>query len=208
MKYALIVLIVIYLITYGCSPSNNEKATDSHEQTVPAPVEQLPEREMVAVPGDHHEPANAAEQDVVSDETVAVPPELTPELTPEQVQQPADIAGPPKVDNNQELAVALQRMVETTNNMVLATRQLVITAQTMLDASKEVAEEVIDTGEKIIEAQEEAQPVYQSTETPQGFEATSEEDVIETLQAVITAANEVIEATNKALSKSLEAKQQ
>jgi hypothetical protein len=78
----------------------------------------------------------------------------------------------------------------------------------MLDASKEVAEEVIDTREKIIEAQEEAQPVDPSVEQPLDTKETSDQEVIETLQNVISAANEVIEATNQALSKSLEAKQQ
>jgi hypothetical protein len=78
----------------------------------------------------------------------------------------------------------------------------------MLDASKEVAEEVMDTREKIIEAQEKAQPVDPSVEQPLETKETSDQEVIETLQNVISAANEVIEATNQALSKSLEAKQQ
>jgi hypothetical protein len=37
---------------------------------------------------------------------------------------------------------------------------------------------------------------------------TSDQEVIETLQNVISAANEVIEATNQALSKSLDAQKQ
>ena len=211
MKYAFIVLIVIYLITYGCSPSNDEKATDSHEQTVPATVEQLPEGEMVAIPDDQHESSDAVEQDTVQEEAVAVPPEVTTEQVQQpavEQQQPADIAVLQNVDNSQELAAALQRMVETTNEMVLATRQLVVTAQTMLNAGKKVAEEVIDTGEKIIEAQEEAQPVDPSVEQPLDAKETSDKEVIETLQNVISAANEVIEATNQALSKSLDAQKQ
>jgi hypothetical protein len=212
MKYAFIVLIVIYLITYGCSPSNDEKATDSHEQTVPATVEQLPEGEMVAIPDDQHESSDAVEQDTVPEEAVAVPPEVTTEQVQqpavEEEQQPADIAVLKNVDNNQELASALQRMVETTNDMVLATRQLVITAQTMLNAGKKVAEEVIDTGEKIIEAQEDPQPVDPSVEQPLDAKKTSDQEVIETLQNVISTANEVIEATNQALSKSLDAQKQ
>jgi heterodisulfide reductase subunit C len=78
----------------------------------------------------------------------------------------------------------------------------------MLNAGKKVAEEVIDTGEKIIEAQEEAQPVDPSVEQPLDAKETSDQEVIETLQNVISAANEVIEATNQALSKSLDAQKQ
>ncbi len=209
MKYAFIVLIVIYLITYGCSPSSDEKATESHEQTAPATVEQLPQGEMVAVPDEHQESSDAVEPDIIIEETVIVPPEVTIELVPQPAaeQPPADIAVLSNVDNSQELAAALQRMVETTNDMVLATSQLVVTAQTMLNASKEVAEEVRDTGEKIIEAQIEAQPADPSVE-PWESKDNSDQDIIETLQNVISAANKVIEATNQALSKSLDSQKQ
>ena len=56
-------------------------------------------------------------------------------------------------DTKQDINAALQRMLETTNDMVLATQQLVIATQQMLNASKE-----------IIETPEETQPVEQAVE--------------------------------------------
>ncbi|NOR24931.1 MAG: hypothetical protein GQ542_11170 [Desulforhopalus sp.] len=56
-------------------------------------------------------------------------------------------------DTKQDLNAAMQRMLETTNDMVLATQQLVIATQQMLNASKE-----------IIETPEETQPVEQAVE--------------------------------------------
>ena len=49
MKYAFIALIAIYLISYGCSTDESEKATDSHEQTAAITLESTPQSETVAV---------------------------------------------------------------------------------------------------------------------------------------------------------------
>jgi len=193
MKYAFIALVVLYLITYGCSPDNSEKATESHEQTAPAAVEHAPQSEMVAAPEQMEEtvaptsaeqhaaaptepaevveatqqPAEVVEQPAeVADETdptlnvevveqapgepvieaeqVIMPcgkmmalsdiPENAPCLKP-QWKAPQDTTEP--TQKTQDLAAALQRMIDTTNDMVLATKQLVDATQELLNSGKE-----------------------------------------------------------------------
>jgi hypothetical protein len=233
MKYAFIALIALYLIIYGCSPDNSEKATDSHENTAPATMEHPPQGESVAIPKDQHDPADAAEQTTGVEEAA----EQAPQAPQGTEQQPAEVADSQQVvmpcgrtmdladvpvnapclnqqsqevDDPQDLAAALQRMVDTTNDMVLVTRQLSIATQEMLNASKGVAEEVIDMGNEIMEAEKEKQPVEQSIESREPA-ATPERDIIKTMQDVVSAAEEVVKSTNEALSTiptSFEAKQQ
>jgi hypothetical protein len=232
MKYAFIALIALYLIIYGCSPDNSEKATDSHENTAPATMKHPPQGESVAIPKDQHDPADAAEQTTGVEEAAEQAPQG-------MEQQPAEVADSQLVimpcgrtmdmadipenapclnqqsqvadtDNSQDLAAALQRMVDTTSDMVLVTRQLSIATQEMLNASKGVAEEVIDMGNEIMEAEKEKQPVEQSIESREPA-ATPERDIIKTMQDVVSAAEEVVKSTNEALSTiptSFEAKQQ
>jgi hypothetical protein len=194
MKYAFIALVVLYLITYGCSPDSSEKATESHEQTAPAAVEHAPQSEMVAAPEQLQEetvaptateqhaaapaepaevveatqqPAEVVEQPTeVADETdpilnfkvveeapgepvieaeqVVMPcgkmmalsdiPENAPCLKP-QWKAPQDTTEP--TQKTKDLAAALQRMIDTTNDMVLATKQLVDATQELLNSGTE-----------------------------------------------------------------------
>ncbi len=233
MKYAFIVLIALYLIIYGCSPDNSEKATDSHEKSAPASQQQVPEgRIMVAVPEDQGKHDEIANQENVG-EAGQVPAEQV--QSPKEEQQPAAVAEIPQqvvmpcgrivdqadiplnapcfnqqpetaqapADKSKDLAAAMQKMVKTTNDMVLVTRQLVAATQEMLNAGKGVAEEVIDTGNAIMEAQQEKLPV-----DGQGTQATAENNVLQSMQDVISAAREVIKTADKALSTSLEEKGQ
>jgi hypothetical protein len=236
MKYAFIVLIAIYLVIYGCSPDSSEKAKDSHEKTAPAAVVIPQQSEMVAVPEQQAEPvtpthelqqqtADAKKQAVVVEQQtgeiaesqqVVMPcgqmmdeadiPENAPCLKP-QAQLQSQIIQNTSDKKAQDLAIAMQKMMETTNNMVLATKQLVITTQEMLNASKGVAVEGIDTGKGIVVTKQETIPVGQSVEAQQPAAAITEKDVVKTMQDVVTAAQELIEATNKAISTTLEAKQ-
>ncbi len=175
MKYAFIALVVLYLITYGCSPDNSEKATESHEQTAPAAVEHAPQSDMVAAPEEMQEPV-----DHTSAEQHAAAPAEPAEVV-EDTQQPAEVIEQPPSDpviieaeqvimpcgkmmalsdipenapclkphwkapqdtteatqKTQDLAAALQRMIDTTNDMVLATKQLVDATQELLNSGKE-----------------------------------------------------------------------
>ena len=201
MKYAFIALIAIYLVTYGCSPDNSEKATDSHESTAPATLETPKESvqpvevvavEVVAVEVVAVETAEQA-QPVVEQQQVAPVVEqrvVVEKQTVTKEEQPAVVAESEQVvmpcgrtmaradipknapclklqpqgmqdtaDHEQDLSAAIQRMVETTNDMVLATKQLVIATQAMLNAGKGVAVEVLDTGKEIMEVPEGTQPV-------------------------------------------------
>jgi len=236
MKYAFIALIALYLIIYGCSPDSPEKATDSHENTAPATMKHPPQGESVAIPKDQHDPADAAEQTTGVEEAAEQAPQA-PQAPPGTEQQPAGIAESQQVvmpcgrtmnmadipanapclgqqsqegDEPQDLAAALQRMVDTTNDMVLVTRQLSIATQEMLNASRGVAEEVIDMGNEIMDAEKAKQPGEPSIEGREPA-ATPEQDVIKTMQDVVSAAQEVVKSTNEALATlpaGFEAKQQ
>lgn len=188
MKYAFIALVVLYLITYGCSPDNSEKATESHEQTTPAAVEHAPQSEMAAVPEQPQEtiapaeqhaaapaehaavaeatqqPAEVVEQapgePVIEAEQVVMPcgkmmalsdiPENAPCLKP-QWKATQDATVP--TEKTQDLAVALQKMIDTTNEMMLATKQLVDATQKLLKVEQETP--------KSTEVQQETQPAKQ-----------------------------------------------
>jgi hypothetical protein len=165
MKYAFIALVVLYLITYGCSPDNSEKATESHEQSTSAAVEHAPQGEMAA-PAEQHaaapaEPATVVEatqqpaevvkqvqgEPVIEAEQVIMPcgkmmalsdiPENAPCLKP---HWKAPRATTEPTEETKDLAAALQRMIDTTNDMVLATKQLVDATQELLKSSKETQE--------------------------------------------------------------------
>lgn len=199
MKYAFIVLIAIYLVTYGCSPDKSEKTPSSHEPTATAALENPPQSEMTAAPADQHEqaPPTAEQQhqaaaaepapdaQAAESEQVVMPCGRTmakgdvPDNAPCLEMQEQDILIIP--DNDEELSVAMQRMVETTNNVIVATRQLTTATYEMLNA-----EEAAD----------------------QGAEAAPEQEVVETMQQFIAAAREVIDATNQAIYSVLEEKQQ
>jgi hypothetical protein len=186
MKYAFIALVVIYLISYGCSPDKSEKTTDSHEQTTQTTVVPHENSGNDAIPVTEHEPAATSEQQaeavvveteqaqpvveepqvaaveeqpVTESEQVVMPcgrvmargeiPENAPCLTM-QPQITEDVA-----ENGQDLAIAMQKMVETTNNMVLATRQLIIATQEVLNASKIQPVKQSDEGQEPPAAQQE-----------------------------------------------------
>lgn len=179
MKYAFIVLIVLYLITYGCSPDTPEKAEESHEQAVETTaidahngdkaagaIEQVYQTPAAVVQDDalHSESANIESPAVIMQQPVVIEQKPAPVAESEQVVLPcgktmsqADIAtnAPPcmkmhapetvgtggATGTQRELEVALQKMVQTTNDMVLATRELVIAAQAILNADKKSAEQ-------------------------------------------------------------------
>jgi len=207
MKYAFIALVVLYLITYGCSPDNSEKATESHEQTTPAAVEHAPQSEMVAAPEQPQETIAPAEQHAAAPAEHAAVVETTQQPA-EVAEQPAEVAdktdpildfkvveqapGEPVIEaeqvvmpcgkmmalsdipenapclkpqwkatqdatvpseKTQDLAVALQKMIDTTNEMMLATKQLVDATQKLLNVEQETP--------KSTEVQQETQPAKQ-----------------------------------------------
>ncbi len=145
-------------------PAAQTAVKDSHEskKAVAAIEHQQPEQavqqEAKKVQPNIEAPAVIMEQPVVIEQKAA------PVTEPEQVVLPcgramnrADIAAnappclkmhtPETIDTaaaagtEQELEAALQKIVQTTNDMVLATRQLVIATQEVLKASKKPAGE-------------------------------------------------------------------
>lgn len=228
MKYAYIAIIVIYLITYGCSPDKVEEKAASHGDAPPATVETPHQEEKTPAAVHQQEPVEQAhvEQKATAEmkheapadtekHAAAIEEPVTEEIAPENqwetiaksagvtvaalmkadsktadtktVEQP--IAEKPVVEkqeavktagseqvvmpcgkmmakkdipagapcatmqkpasaDSQDLTVAMQKIVEATNDMVMVTRQLVIATQAMLDASKEAAVETTGTDKK------------------------------------------------------------
>ncbi len=236
MKYAFIVMIAVYLITYGCSsdePKKDTKAPQKVEtitvdktehvapktavdqpakpageqpavrqqaenlaanQTQPAPdqpqAEQQPmEQEMLfANPEDlvvmpcgrvfvrQQMPCDMPcmkmpqeEDPMVQDEPAM--PHMMPQghHMPEMMQVPPPVPPPASQD---ELAAALQKMVEATNEMVMVTRQMVMATEEMLRAARGTAGEMIDKGKKTPEgkkpeaAEPPAQPADPAVQPP------------------------------------------
>jgi hypothetical protein len=103
MKYAFIALIAIYLVTYGCSSDNSEKATDSHETTATTSHE-AQESDMAAAPADldepavpahdeHQFPAKNLETPVAVEEPAAVEQRVVAETEPASKEAPpAEVA--------------------------------------------------------------------------------------------------------------------
>lgn len=196
MKYALIAMAVIYLITFGCNPEEDKQA-GSHdkvthtavepaatENKAPAAVHQDEHSEKTATKQQEaveHQPTVAeeapAQQPVKSEsaktekageevelQVVEVQPEAEQSGAGEemitmpcgQVMAKKDIpAGAPclgykqqvTVPGDDDLSVAMQKMVEATNNMVQVTQQMVIATQEMLKATKQVAEDKAQEGQ-------------------------------------------------------------
>lgn len=55
MKYALIAMAVIYLITFGCSPDEEKKAADSHKEATHTTVEAAHQSEATPADAEHKE---------------------------------------------------------------------------------------------------------------------------------------------------------
>jgi hypothetical protein len=208
MKYALITMIVLYLLVYGCLPDSSKHDSAEHQDTDHPAVVKTDHGEADHAAGTAESPAEPAapageEQVAVPEppaapsklEIVAEPAEETAAVSEEPASKTAVIAEsavipvPVAEGTEDELAKSMQKMVDTTNDMVLATRQLVIATQEMLQASKGVAVEVAETGRKAI--------------SPEGEESAAvkpEKGVVESLQSVVSATREVLDAVDKALS--------
>lgn len=89
MKYALIAMAVIYLITFGCSPDEEKKAADSHEKVSQTAVE-------TAAPEARKAPA-AVHQEEHAAKTVAEPMEGHAEKAVTEPQENAPADHPPAV---------------------------------------------------------------------------------------------------------------
>lgn len=92
MKYAFIALIAIYLVIYGCSPDDSDKATDSHEQKVLTAVENSQKSVETVAPVIEHEPANATKQpeEIVADDTSKQTPAIVEEKRSAEVADQTD----------------------------------------------------------------------------------------------------------------------
>jgi hypothetical protein len=124
--------------------------------------------------------------------------------TPQQPQRPCQMEAQPQVvdESEQNLAGAIEKMVETTNDMVLVTQQLVIATQAMLRATKSVTYEATNLpGEQATAATRET--VVTAAKKP----TIAEEDVANALKEAVIATQKAIDVINQATSKALEPKQ-
>jgi hypothetical protein len=187
MKYAFIALIAIYLVTYGCSSDNSEKATDSHETTATTSHE-AQESEMAAAPADLDEPAVPAH-----DEHQFPAKNLE---TPVAVEEPAAVT---ELTEQPAEAVAVEPAEETpaVEQRVVADSEMVVMPCGRTMARADIPENAPCLGQQ-----------------PQAkLETAAEPDLeaailklAETTNDMIQATNQLIDATNRAIS-TVQAKQ-
>lgn len=213
MKYAFIVLIALYLVIYGCSPDDSEKATDSH--TAPATVEKPQEAEMVAAPAEVHDsaepaldehqfPAKKLEQAVVVEE-LPVETEVTEQPAEVAAVEP-DEAAEPVVEKQQEAPVVEQEMKVETQPASKEEQpaEVVDSEMVVLPCGRTMAKSDIPENAPCLKPQQEAK--QEATATEPDLEAAILK-LAETTNAMIQATNQLIEATNRAIN-AVEKKQQ
>ena len=213
MKYAFIVLIALYLVIYGCSPDESEKATDSH--TAPATLEKPQEAEMVAAPAEVHDsaapaldehqfPAKKLEQAVVVEE-LAVETEVTEEPAEVAAVEP-DEAAQPVVEKQQEALVVEQEVIVETQPASKEEQPAegVDSEMVVMPCGRTMAKSDIPENAPCLKPQQEAKQEAAATEPD--LEAAILK-LAETTNAMIQATNQLIEATNRAIY-AVEKKQQ
>ncbi|MFW2365204.1 MAG: hypothetical protein ACN4GW_02245 [Desulforhopalus sp.] len=115
MKYALIAMAVIYLITFGCSPDEEKQAADSHGEASQAVVDATHKSEEAPAVAEHKEDAVAvhatAEKQDKSDgdhqeaaAEKAAPTEEAVQDEPATVAQPAEKSGDVVTEKAEEAA--------------------------------------------------------------------------------------------------------
>jgi len=213
MKYAFIVLIALYLVIYGCSPDESEKATDSH--TAPATLEKPQEAEMVAAPAEVHDsaapaldehqfPAKKLEQAVVVEE-LAVETEVTEQPAEVAAVEP-DEAAQPVVEKQQEALVVEQEVIVETQPASKEEQPAegVDSEMVVMPCGRTMAKSDIPENAPCLKPQQEAKQEAAATEPD--LEAAILK-LAETTNAMIQATNQLIEATNRAIY-AVEKKQQ
>jgi hypothetical protein len=167
MKYALLTMIVLYLLVYGCVPDSPKKGAEEHGSDTPTAVTVAqPETVVPAEPAEAQPPATppAEEPPAEPKEQPAAPPEaVTAPATQAETaaqqeeavrQEPlAEVVTTGTAMTEDQLNLAIRNMVAATNDMVQITRQLVIATQEMLQATRGVAVEMVETGRNIIETE-------------------------------------------------------
>jgi hypothetical protein len=112
-------------------------------------------------------------------------------------------------ESDQDLTMAMQRMVEATNDMVLVTRQLVMATQGMLKATREAAPQTGNTDQQVLRPEQGPQPTGQAAETGSlNQTAVGEQRTVKAMLDAVLATKKAVEATTRAVSKALEPKQQ
>ena len=128
---------------------------------------------------------------------------------PQQPTPPCHRERQPQVveDSQKDLATAMQKMVETTNNMVLATKQLVFATQEILRVTKGATNETAVVNQESLQANPAAQPARQVLAADVKKQVTGEQEVVDAMKEAVIAAQKAVEAMNQAVFKALEPKQ-
>jgi hypothetical protein len=122
---------------------------------------------------------------------------------PQQPKAPCQMEAQPQIveESEQNLATAIEKMVETTDDMVLVTKQLVIATQAMLKATKGVTLEVTN-----LPADQTSVANRDAVVTSGKRQTISEEEVANALKEAVIATQRAIDVINQATSKALEPK--
>lgn len=175
MKYAFIVMIALYLIIYGCSPDNTEKAKESHEQTVQPTVQPAPNDEtgagaiahvqkkpaaVVQAPAAQPESANIEAPAVIMQQPVVIEQKPAPVVKEEQVVLPcgrtmtqADMAAntPPCIKMHTPKTIDSGAAPGTQQELEAALQNMVETTNDMVLATRELviaAQALLDANQK------------------------------------------------------------
>ncbi len=213
MKYAFIVLIALYLIIYGCSPDNSEKATDSHN--APATVEKPQEAEIVAAPEEGHDsvapahdehqfPAKKLEEPVAVEELDVVAKE-TMQSEEAAAVEPTEAAQPVVKQEQETLVVEQEVIVETQPAVKEEQPAEVADSETfVMPCGLTMAKADIPENAPCLKQQEETK--QETADTEPDLEAAIMK-LAEKTSEMIEATNLLIEANNKAIS-TIQKKQQ
>lgn len=226
MKYAVIILVALYLVIYGCSPDKTEKATESHEQTVTTAKELTPVKEPVTAQEEHqeqHQAAEAAQPTEEVEHTVTVVAEQAAEAVEhtaeaaehagkvvehvtEVVEQTVEAAAKPSEEVEQPADVSEQPAEVAEQDAATAKQAPEILSVAKAEGTQPVVQEdepqmvVMPCGRKMAMADvpPNAPCLRMQRLAPQQQEPTDREEVLaEALQNMVDATNEMILATRE-----------
>ncbi len=231
MKYALIAMVAVYLVTFGCNPKTEEEGTTSHDK-----VENTAAAEGLTVPGNLTVETHTAAQTTpeagpsnqygtAAHKALSAPADV--QITTENVKSEAasettetntilpcgkkvsqDVAAKhsPCVKHRRpapQTAVPAEEpeLSEAMQKMVYATNDMVTVTRQLVIATQQMLAASKEVAVEVIDRGKDAL----ENAKPVVQNAVNEEEIIETVKEVVAATREAFEATSEALSEALEA---
>ncbi|MFT5699768.1 MAG: hypothetical protein ACI8ZB_002634 [Desulforhopalus sp.] len=227
MKYALIVMLAVYLVTFGCNPKSEEEQSTPQEKAEHASVEKAPVTpaapENVHVTTETPAPAPPAELALETKATVQITPQASPannwNTTPQEatIAPPTEVVvtAPPKAEEevaNQWKAIAQSAAITVLALMNDDTAQKAPKAELEKPAPAEekavtaetaIAEEtatVLPCGKKMVQNSSASLPPcmkHGALVAQQPAAPVAEEELSEAMQKMVNATNDMVEVTRQ-----------